>query len=215
MILIITGPQGSGKGTQAKLIAKEFGLFHMQSGEMLREMAKSNQRIKDMINQGTLVPDQETLDYIEVYLQKRHGQFNNIIFDGYPRSINQYELLTSWVKNKNNNVDRIIYLDISDKKAIRRLSARRVCEKCGAIYNLITKLPPKENECKCGNKLIQREDDVPEAIKKRLSIFHKYTKSVLKMAETDGILLRVNGERPINVIFEDILEKLRNKNDKK
>jgi adenylate kinase len=211
MILVITGPQGSGKGTQAKLIAKEFRLFHMQSGEMLREMAKNDQRIREMINQGIIVPDQETLSYIESYIEKKHGQFNNIIFDGYPRNINQYNLLISLTKKESKQIDKIIYLDISDKEAIRRLSARRVCEKCGAIYNLITNPPSKKGECVCGNKLTQREDDVPEAIKNRLSIFHKQTKPVLERAETDGILLKVDGERPIDVIFGDILEKLKDK----
>ena len=206
MILIISGPQASGKGTQAELISKKLGLFHMESGEILRNIAKDDIRIREMLNNGILVPSQETINYMESYLNDRVRRLNNIIFDGFPRNLEQYELFKKWLEKNGRKIDKVIYLNISDSEAIKRLSARRIDQRTGKIYNLITEPPgPEVNP----GDLVQREDDKPKAIKKRLSIFHDETESMLKKANQEALLIRVDGERPIKVIFEDIMEKLK------
>src|SRR3989344_7624362 len=101
MNIIILGPQGSGKGTQAELLAQELGLFHMESGKMLREIARTNKRIEKMLNSGELVPDKETIDYMESYLLKNNATFDNLIFDGFPRTVSQYNLLKQRLSRHN------------------------------------------------------------------------------------------------------------------
>jgi adenylate kinase len=211
MILIISGPQGSGKGTQAKMIANEFNLFHMQSGEMLREIAKTEKRIGELQNQGILVPDKETIDYMDKYIKGNKPDFDDIIFDGYPRNIDQYNLMKTWLSSKNKKVNKVIYLQISDDEAIKRLSTRRTCKNCGELYNLITRPPINSESCnKCGSKLIQRDDDKPDAIKKRLSFFHKLTEPMLKEMDAEKLLIKIDGERPVETIFQDIDSKIKN-----
>jgi len=205
MNIIIIGPQGSGKGTQAELIAEHYDLLHIESGEILRDLAKSNKRIDKMVDSGAIVPDKETLKYISNYINERKWGYDNIIFDGYPRKRSQYKLLTSWLEKKGMQIDLVIYLEIDDKEAVRRLSARRVCEKCGEVYNLITKPPKNKLKCRCGGKLIQRDDDEPRIIQKRLGTFHKRTEPILKLIKKDGTLFKVDGERPIEVIFDEIV----------
>lgn len=205
MNIIIFGPQGSGKGTQAKLISEKLGLFYFESGEFLRNLAESNPRIDEIINKkGELLPDEEIFSYATEYLEKNDPDGKNIIFDGYPRSVKQYELLTKWLETKDSRVDKAILLNISEEVSVKRLSARRICTKCGNVYNLITNLPPK-GVCECGGELVQREDDKPEAIKKRLDLYKKNTKPLIEIFKKDGLLVEINGERPINTIFEDII----------
>jgi adenylate kinase len=208
MNIIILGPQGSGKGTQAKLLADKFNLFYFESGRFLRNLAKKDKRIRERINKGKLLDDEEMFFLLSSYLEKKDKKVKNIILDGYPRSIKQYKLLKSWLKKKGSKIDHAIALEVSKKESIRRLSARRVDKKTGKIYNLITN-PPGPGVDK--RNLIQREDDKPEVIKRRLDQYEKITLPLLKLLEKEGILIRVNGERPIKVIFEDILSCLKDR----
>lgn len=206
MILVISGPQASGKGTQAELISKKLSLFHMESGNMLRIIAKRDKRIRNMLNNGILVPSKETIDYMQSYLRDKVKEIDNIIFDGFPRNLEQYELLNKWLQKNGNRIDKVIYLDISDSEAVKRLSARRMDKKTGKIYNLITDPPGPEVKTK---DLFQREDDKPKVIQKRLTIFHNETQTMLQKAKEEGLLVEVDGDRPIDVIFKDILKKLK------
>jgi adenylate kinase len=208
MNIIILGPQGSGKGTQARLLAKRLNLFYFESGKFLREIAKTNPTIDEMINKkGKLVPDEETFSLASKFLEEKVPNLQNMILDGYPRSIKQLELMEDWLKERNSKIDKAIFLEVSRETSIKRLSARRICEKCGKLYNLVTN-PPPEGGCPCGGKLIQREDDKEKAIKQRLSEYERATKPLVKLLETKGILEKVDGERKIQVIFEDILSRL-------
>lgn len=209
MNLIILGPQGSGKGTQAKLIAKKLNLFYFESGDFLRDLAKTDSRINEIINKkGVLLPDQEIFSYVSKYLEKNDPDFKNFILDGYPRSVKQYQYLKDWLQEKGSVIDKAILLNISEKESLKRLSARRICEDCGNLYNLITNPPPK-GVCECGGKLIQREDDQPDAIKKRLAEYQKQTMPVIDQFRKEGIMLEIDGERPIETIFQDILKQLK------
>jgi adenylate kinase len=206
MNIIIFGPQGSGKGTQAKLVSEKFNLFYFQSGEFLREKAKSDPRVDEIINQrGEMIPDEEMFLLLKNYLTEKLPSLDNFIMDGYPRSLKQYELLSAWLKEKGGKIDIAILLSISDAESVRRLSARIVCEKCGTIYNLITN-PPPGGKCVCRGNLVQRPDDTPEAIKKRLADYHAVTSPLIEVLKKEGILVEVDGERPIEVIFQDLVE---------
>ncbi|MCK4588452.1 nucleoside monophosphate kinase [Candidatus Woesebacteria bacterium] len=208
MNLIILGPPGSGKGTQAKMLAEKLSLYHFQTGEFSRNLAKRDPRIKKIVDSGKLIPEQEMTSYVSKYLEEKVPDAEGILFEGYPRFITQHEYLKGWMQSKGRKINAVILLDISEKEAIRRLSARRICEQCGDVYNLITN-PPPGDKCRCGGKLIQREDDGPKSIIVRFKYYKDNTKKLIDYVEKKGNLIRVDGERPIKVIFEDIMARLK------
>lgn len=203
------GPQGSGKGSQAELLAQRNGYFHMESGKMFRKMAKTDVKIAKILANGELVDDEETVKLINNYLEQNNIDFENIIFDGYPRSLHQYGLIKEFIESKGKNLDKIIFIKISEDETVKRLSSRRTCSKCGRIYNLITNPPADEKICdECGGNLIQRKDDNSEAIKKRLELFRNKTLPVIEKAHKEKLVLEINGEQPIESIYQEIVEKL-------
>ncbi len=205
MNLIILGPQGSGKGTQAELLAKEYNLFYFESGGFLREIAKTNNEIDGIVNKkGSLVPDDVMISLVSEHLSKTSPSHDNLLFDGYPRSAAQYNLLKKWLADSGKKIDLVIFLTISEEESVRRLSARRICSNCGKVYNLVTNPPKDPERCECGGKLIQREDDQPDVIRKRLETYRGTTEPLIKTLAEEGILEEVDGERPIETIFQDI-----------
>lgn len=207
MIILIQGKQGSGKGTQAKLLAKKFNLFYFSTGDLSRRLAQKDKRIDDLINKkGQLIPTEEMAGYVSEYLGDK---LDDVILDGYPRTTRQYKLLSNWIKEKGKKIDVSIFLNISDKEAVRRLSGRRMDPKTGNIYNLVT--APKPGPEIDTKTLIQREDDRPNAIKERLDVYKKDTSPMIKLMKKDRILLEIDGEKPIDVIHKEIVEKLENK----
>lgn len=203
MNIIILGPPGSGKGTQAKKLSETFNLYYFESGGFVRELAKKNSRIKGILERGELVPEEEMTRYVSEYLGDKVPTMDNIVFDGYPRFINQYKFLKKWLENKGSKINKVFLLEVSDNEVIKRLSARRICERCTAVYNLVTNPPPGEM-CQCMGRLIQRQDDKPQVIRERLEGFRRETLPMVEYIESEGLLQRINGERPIEVIFSDI-----------
>ena len=210
MNILILGPQGSGKGTQAKLLSESLRLFYFEAGVFLRGLAKSDKRIDAIVNKkGDMVPDEEMFNYVVDNLETKILG-SGVLFDGYPRSIKQYELLKKWLKAKSQTIDIVFFLDVSDKESIKRLSARRICENCENVCNLITNPPSKDGVCdRCGGALVHREDDKPEAIKERLMLYRKFTQPLLAIFKKEGILNKIDGERPIDAIQDDLFKTVR------
>ncbi len=212
MNILLMGPQGSGKGTQAEILIKGSGLSYVEMGGLLRESARTNTVIDRLINvEGKLVPDEVALSLVIDKIEKEIPGKDNILFDGFPRSVVQYEMLSTWLKDFGKKIDVAILIDISDEESIRRLSARRKCGKCGKIWNLTTEpKPPTETTCDCGGELVQRKDDTPEAIKERLNIYHQTTGKLSDLLQEKNLLLKIDGTKPIDEVSKQIVEGLKN-----
>jgi len=173
MIYLIIGPPASGKGTTANMIKDEFGLEHISSGDLFREM--NDEEIRKYLVSGRLLPDEMVARVVDKAIKGK----DNYILDGYPRNIHQAKMFDKFLKSEGKEVDQVIYLETSIETIISRMSNRRICKKCGKIYHLINIPPPKPGKCECGCDLIQREDDREEIIKARVDTFNKLTKPVL------------------------------------
>ena len=201
--LAVFGPQGSGKGTQAELLSKELNIPHICSGDLLREEIKAKtelgQEVEKYVNSGELVPQKLIYKLIENRLKQPDTE-SGFIIDGFPRSKEQAEFLAGIT-----SLSKVVLIDIDKEEVFVRLSSRRICNNCGEIYNLIVKKPKEDGVCdKCKGKLIQREDEKPEAIRKRLAIYEAETKPMLDFYKNKGILLKINGKQPIEKVFLDI-----------
>ncbi len=212
MNLLILGPQGSGKGTQAQLLADEFGFYHLEMGNILRSISKSNNKYAEIvagtINGGNLVPDEYVRLIAWDHINQYHGQVKGFIFEGYPRSLAQYEHVEDMLRKFGGRINKVILVEISEEESIKRLSSRLTCQKCGQVYNTITVPPPADGKCECGGELVQREDDKPEAIKRRLRIYRTQTAQIIERAREEGLLIEVNGEQPIEAIHKEIIKDL-------
>lgn len=205
--IVIIGPQASGKGTQAEILAQRFRIPKIATGDIFRKEIKKKTKLGEIalkfINQGKLVPDKITNQVIAKRLKKKDIA-RGFILDGYPRNLNQAR-----------NLDKLVLLDyvfevvLPEKIAIERISGRRNCV-CGQIYHLKYNPPKKEEICdKCGKKLFIREDEKPKVIKQRLKIYHKRTKPLVEYYQKRGILVKIDGKPPISQVSKQILEKLK------
>ncbi len=199
MNIVLLGKPGVGKGTIAKLIQKDLGFVQLSAGDLIRSEIKSKsaigKKIEPIVASGKLIADEITILLIKRALKKIKN--NNIIFDGYPREILQAKLLEKVAK-----VDLVIYLEASDKIIINRLSGRRICSKCGAIYHIRNQPPKKAGVCdKDKTKLIIREDDKPSVIKERLKVHKTQTKPLINYYTKKRILKKVDAsDNPKNII---------------
>ena len=204
---IVIGPPGSGKGTQAELLAKKLGLPHISTGDEFRiireEDSDLGRRVRELIDAGNLGTD-EVANAIFLRIIKKPEVGKGAVYDGYPRRVTQAKVFDNYKK-----ATRCIFIDVSDKECAKRMSARRICVKCNEDYNVIYIKPKKEGVCdKCGGKLKIRDDSTPEAIKKRFEVYHKETEPTIDYYKEKGLLLRVNGEQPIQKVFEEIVKGL-------
>jgi adenylate kinase len=202
-VYLFMGMQGSGKGTQAKIISKELNLCHISTGDLLRETkGKLGEKIHNLINSGNMVSDELILEMIEQRIKQYDCKYG-IILDGYPRNVKQAKTLDAKFK-----VEEVIEIQISDEEAYKRLSGRYNCKECNAGYNIYAQPKPKQKGiCDlCKGELYQRKDDNPEAIKKRIKEYHIKTEPVLDYYKNK--LITINGEQPIEKITKEILKKL-------
>ena len=208
MNVIMLGPQGSGKGTHSDILADKFDAVHISSGDLLREEAKKDtekgKKVKKIMNKGELVPDDLMVSLIKNKIEDVDAK--HVLLDGFPRNLTQAKKLEDMI-----TVDKVILMDITDEESVNRLSTRRQCKKCGEIYSLLYKKPKKEGKCdKCGGELYQRDDDKPEAIKKRLKTYHEETEPLIDHFDSMDVLRRVDCDGPINVVEKRVEESFKN-----
>ena len=206
--MIIFGPQASGKGTQAEKIASNYQIIHISTGDIFRNNISKGTELgriaKEIINKGNLVPDDITNKIVENRLAQKDCD-KGFILDGYPRNYHQVEFLDKLHRK----ITRVINLDVPREELIKRISNRRVCSDCKANYNLIYIKPKKQGLCdECEGTLVQRDDDKPKAIEKRLNIYDNQTKQLLDFYQKKGVLININGDQPIEKVFKDIISSL-------
>lgn len=205
MNIALLGPQGSGKGTQGEMISKKTGMYYFDAGAYFREIAKNQPELDEIINKrGALLPDDLVYKLVRDHFIEKN-QFDNIVFDGYPRSLVQWNLLKEFLKSHGTDVSKVFFLSIPEEETIRRLSARRMDPATHQIYNLITNPPPPGVDL---NTLVQRADDQPEAIAQRLLGYKNSTLPLLETLKAEGKLIEVDGTQNIDAIFSEISEKI-------
>jgi adenylate kinase len=213
MRLVLVGPPGSGKGTQAEKLCERLGLTYIGTGNMFRDAIKQKTPVgliaKPLIDQGLLVRDDVVNDLVaELFRSKRPEKF---VMDGYPRTYAQAIAFDSLLAQQFLNLHAVVNLTIADDEVVRRIGSRRCCEnkECGASYNLAFRPPKKEGVCdRCGSKLILRDDDKEETIRRRLVEFHKNTDALIEHYRRAGILKEVSALDPMEVVYESIRQSL-------
>ncbi|MFA7691915.1 MAG: adenylate kinase [Candidatus Hydrogenedentes bacterium] len=190
--IVMLGAPGAGKGTQAIRMAKEMGIPHISTGDIfrknLREGTDLGKQVQEYLNSGALVPDQLTCDIVADRLQEEDCA-KGYILDGFPRSLPQAEMLTTFLSERGSKIDVAVNIDVPDSEIVERLGARRSDPDTGAVYNLIFNPPPAE----LADKLIQREDDKPETVQARLQTYHEITEPIIHYYEQLDVLVNVPG----------------------
>ncbi|MCM3399648.1 adenylate kinase [Oceanobacillus profundus] len=208
MNLILMGLPGAGKGTQAEKIKEKYNIPHISTGDMFRLAIKEGTdlglKAKGFMDQGELVPDEVTIGIVKERLSKADCE-NGFLLDGFPRTIAQAEALQELLTELNRKINYVLHVDVPEEKLVERLTGRRICPTCGTTYHVVYNPPKVEGVCdKDGSTLIQREDDQPETVKKRLSVNIKQTKPLLDFYQDKGYLVTVDGDRDIDEVFQDI-----------
>ncbi len=203
--LVLLGLPGAGKGTQGQMLSKKVGIPFISSGDALRSELKKGtdiaKELEEYMNAGLLVPDDLVEEFLEKML-KRYDLRKGFIFDGFPRTIRQAEFIERYLRKINVPLDAAVYLSVPDEVIIKRISGRRVCPKCGAVYNIYYN-PPKHDEiCDvCGTPLVQREDDMPDVVKKRIEVYKKQTNPLIEYYKNKGLLVTVNANGSVQEVF--------------
>lgn len=210
MKLILLGPPGAGKGTQAEMIAARYSIAHISTGDMLRAEIRGGTPLglqaKALIDNGELVPDEIITGMVENRIKQADCE-NGFLLDGFPRTIPQAESLLGFTV-----IDRAVCIEVPDESIIGRMSKRRVCPVCKRTYTTDSLAPDEDGgyTCECGAKLIARDDDRPETVKHRLSVYAEQTFPLIDFFEKKGLLSRVNGEGSVDEVAGSIFNILEN-----
>lgn len=209
MKIIMLGAPGAGKGTQAKKIAEKYQIPHISTGDIFRfnikEGTELGMKAKAFMDQGGLVPDELTIGMLMHRIQKEDCQ-NGYVLDGFPRTIPQAESLTNALNERGQKIDYAVNVDVPDENIVNRMSGRRACLSCGATYHIVYKPSKVEGICDvCGDKLVLRDDDKPETVKKRLSVYHDQTQPLIDYYKEAGVLANVDGTQDMEKVFSDIV----------
>ena len=210
MRLIMLGAPGAGKGTQAARVAAELKIPHISTGDIFRANIKNGtelgKKAKAFMDAGKLVPDELTCDLVADRLAQADCA-GGFILDGFPRTIPQAEALDKVVAELGTKIDYAVNIDVPDEAIIERMSGRRACLSCGATYHVVYNPPKTGGICDtCGQPLVLREDDKPETVQTRLSVYHEQTQPLIEYYGAKNALVSVDGTKPMDEVFADILK---------
>jgi adenylate kinase len=209
MRIILVGAPGSGKGTQSELLKRKYQLPQVATGDLLRsaisEGTPLGEKARAYVTAGALVPDDLILALVAERLDRPEAA-DGFILDGFPRSIPQADGLDEILRRKGVALDVVIKLDVNKRVLLERLTSRRICPGCGSVYNLLTAFPPSEGTCgNCGSRLVQREDDTEATVRRRLNVYESSTAPLIDYYDGRHLLRIVNGEGPVETVFERIV----------
>ena len=209
MRIIMLGAPGAGKGTQAKKIAAKYGIPHISTGDIFRANIKNGtelgKKAKTYMDQGLLVPDELTCDLVVDRIQQDDAK-NGYVLDGFPRTIPQAECLTDALSKLGSKIDYAIDVDVPDENIVKRMGGRRACLNCGATYHIVFNPTKVEGRCDaCGSETVLRDDDKPETVQKRLTVYHDQTQPLIEYYNAQGILKSVDGTKPMDDVFAAIV----------
>lgn len=212
MKIVLLGPPGAGKGTQAKYIADKFDLAHISTGDIFRKNIKEKTplgiKADEYIKRGQLVPDELTVAIVQDRI-KQDDCKKGFLLDGFPRTLPQADALGEALKAMGTKLDHVINIQVPEDILIARLTGRRVCPRCGGSFHVIFNPPKRENICDyCDAQLIQRTDDSAETVKSRLYVYHKQTQPLIEYYSAKDLLRNIDGEQDIDKVFKDICNTL-------
>lgn len=212
MRIVLLGPPGAGKGTQAKKIADQYGIVHISTGDLFRDNIKNQtplgKKAKAYMNAGNLVPDELVIALVEDRIAKDDCQ-NGYLLDGFPRTVAQASALSDYTEKTGKPLDFALSIEVPEEKLIDRIVGRRVCPNCGASYHVTFNPPKKDGVCdRCGGTLTQRKDDTEATVKNRLDVYNKETAPLIDYYRCKDILATVNGDQDVDVVTADIFKAL-------
>jgi len=209
-LVVLLGPPGAGKGTQAKKLAARYGIPQLSTGDMLRESraagSELGKQVAAIMDAGKLVSDEIVISLIDERLRDAATK-QGAIFDGFPRTVAQAEALTMMLLKHARHLDRVVFMHVSDEEVVRRNAGRRMCSKCQRTYHVEFAPPPPEGKCgNCGGEIIQRADDMPDKIMARLGAYHRDTAPLVDYYESKRMLRRVEGVGTLDEVYERLAE---------
>ena len=214
MRLVLLGPPGAGKGTQAASLVEKYNIVHISTGDLLRAAVKAGtdlgKQAKGFMEAGKLVPDELILGLMEERIKEDDCK-EGFLLDGFPRTTAQADALGDMLEKLGQNLDAVINIQVPAEKLLERITGRRVC-KCGATYHVSFNPSPKGEYCGvCGEKLIQRSDDTEETVKNRLDVYEEQTSPLIDYYTKAGLIKNINGDQDINLVLKDIADALEGK----
>lgn len=216
MKIILLGPPGAGKGTQAKSISNKYKIPHISTGDIFRKNISEKTVLgieaKKFMDNGQLVPDSLTIDLVKSRLQEDDCS-NGFLLDGFPRTVTQAGALDEFLNDTNIKLDTTLLIDVPREFILERMTGRRVCPSCGASYHVSFNPPKREGKCDiCGSEIIQRADDSAATVNKRLDVYEAQTQPLIDYYTGKGLLSKVDGTQAINDVFKSICTLLDNMN---